>query len=353
MLVKTPCHLRRDPILATGEECPRPRLGYATRHNQLDGAVQPYPDRDATRARAETQAGLELAAAGFPQPQLRRYCRVVGYSHSMMIAATPAELIDIGVNLTHESFEQDLPDILQRALNAGVRRMIVTGTSVAATHSALNLHREHPTRLFATAGLHPHHASDLTDGVLSELHALCCDPGVRAIGECGLDFYRNYSPREAQIRAFRAQLELAVRLRKPVFLHQRDAHADFLSIVREFRSELVGGVAHCFTGQGNELLDYLALDLHIGVTGWICDERRGKHLLPLMPQIPAERLMLETDSPYLLPRSLIPRPSTRRNEPALLAEVARVVAGARSEDYAVLARTTTETAARFFELPAE
>lgn len=268
----------------------------------------------------------------------------------MMIAATPPVLIDIGANLTHESFAHDLPEVLRRAHQAGVARMIVTGTSVAATQAALALHRGDPHRLFATAGLHPHHASDLSPGALNELRDLAADPGVVAIGECGLDYYRNFSPREAQIAAFRALLQLAVEMKKPVFLHQRDAHADFMAILREFRGSLIDGVAHCFTGQARELDDCLELNLAIGITGWICDERRGTHLLPLMPGIPAARLMIETDAPYLLPRTLRPKPATRRNEPAFLTEVAAMVARARGETLEQLAASSTAAACAFFRL---
>jgi TatD DNase family protein len=268
-----------------------------------------------------------------------------------MIAATSPELIDIGANLTHESFAQDLPQVIERARVAGVTRMVLTGTSVASTRASLALHRAHPAELFATAGLHPHHASDLTPAVLEELRELAKTPGIVAVGECGLDFNRNYSPRAAQISAFCAQLEIAVETRKPVFLHQRDAHADFISILREFHPQLTAGIAHCFTGQANELEDYLDLGLAIGITGWICDERRGLHLLPLMKQIPADRLMIETDAPYLLPRSLRPKPASRRNEPAFLVEVAATVARARDEERESLADSSTRAAVEFFGLP--
>jgi TatD DNase family protein len=268
-----------------------------------------------------------------------------------MITAPPPALIDIGANLTHESFAHDLPDVQRRAHQAGVECMIVTGTSVSATRAALALHRSDPHRLFATAGLHPHHASDLSAGSLSELRELAAQPGVVAVGECGLDYYRNFSPREVQLAAFRALLELAAETKKPVFLHQRDAHADFVAVLREFRGSLVDGVAHCFTGQANELDDCLELDLAIGITGWICDERRGAHLLPLMPKIPATRLMIETDAPYLMPRTLRPKPATRRNEPAFLVEVATTVAKARGESIEQLAGSSTAAASSFFRLP--
>jgi TatD DNase family protein len=267
-----------------------------------------------------------------------------------MITAPPPGLIDIGANLTHESFAHDLHEVRRRAHQAGVECMIVTGTSVEATRAALALHRDDPHRLFATAGLHPHHASDLSAQALGELRELAAHPAVVAIGECGLDYYRDFSPREAQIAAFRALLQLAAETGKPVFLHQRDAHADFMAILREFRGSLVDGVAHCFTGQANELEDCLALNLAIGITGWICDERRGAHLLPLMKRIPTARLMIETDAPYLLPRTLRPKPATRRNEPAFLTEVAATVAQARGETMEQLAASSTAAARAFFRL---
>jgi TatD DNase family protein len=268
-----------------------------------------------------------------------------------MITATPPDLIDIGANLTHDSFAADLPAVLHRAYTSGVRRLIVTGTTTAATKAALALHAQHPTRLFATAGMHPHHASEFTAAIHSELRELAQLPGVVAIGECGLDYYRNFAPRAAQLQTFRALLELAVETGKPVFLHQREAHADFVAVLKEFRADLSDGVAHCFTGQANELDDYLELNLAIGITGWICDERRGQHLLPLMARIPAERLMIETDAPYLMPRSLRPKPASRRNEPAFLPEVARTIAAARGCTYEELARSSSAAATRFFRLP--
>jgi TatD DNase family protein len=261
------------------------------------------------------------------------------------------ELIDIGVNLTHESFRHDLADVLHRAAKAGVHRMIVTGTSVAATGEALQLHAQYPDRLWATAGLHPHHASDYSPLLRDELRALARRPGVVAVGECGLDYYRNYSPREAQLAAFAGQLELAVELGLPVFLHQRDAHADFVAVLRDYLPRLKAGVSHCFTGSDAELDESLALGLSIGITGWICDERRGRHLLRLVPRIPEDRLMLETDAPYLLPRSLRPHPATRRNEPAFLPEVASTVAAARNETPGQLAASSTLAARQFFALP--
>ena len=240
--------------------------------------------------------------------------------------------------------------MLARAQHAGVVQMIVTGSSLAGSAAAIALARVQPGRLFATAGVHPHHAGELDAASAGELAELAQAAEVVAVGECGLDYYRDFSPREAQRQAFHRQLELAAALGKPVFLHQRDAHEDFLAILREHGARH-SGVAHCFTGAARELHAYLELGLAIGITGWICDERRGAHLLPLMPQIPADRLLLETDGPYLLPRDLTPRPASRRNEPAYLAHIAAVVARARGEPLAALARASSAAARALFGLP--
>jgi TatD DNase family protein len=269
----------------------------------------------------------------------------------MAATAAPPALIDIGINLAHDSYDADRDAVLARARAAGVVQMIVTGSSLASTAQALALARAHRSTLFATAGVHPHHANELSAARLGELRELARQPEIVAVGECGLDYFRNFSPREAQRQAFHHQLELAAELGKPVFLHQRDAHADFAAILTEHGTHW-RGVAHCFTGSQEELMCYLGLGLAIGITGWICDERRGTHLAALMPRIPAERLLLETDGPYLLPRDLKPKPASRRNEPAYLAQVAARVARERGETLASLAHSSTAAARALFGLPA-
>lgn len=258
------------------------------------------------------------------------------------------ELIDIGVNLAHDSFDDDRDAVMQRAATAGVSQMIVTGSSEDSTRKAIELSRAHPGVLFATAGVHPHHAADLTQEALPALESLAREPEVRAVGECGLDYFRDFSPRDLQRRAFIWQLEIAARVGKPVFLHQRDAHEDFIAILREHRAGLAGGVAHCFTAGEKERDACLELGLHIGITGWINDERRGLHLREVVKGIPAERLMLETDAPYLLPRNLKPLPKSRRNEPMYLPQVLLAVAAARNESADAVAKSTTHTARQFF-----
>jgi TatD DNase family protein len=257
------------------------------------------------------------------------------------------QLVDIGANLTHPAFHADLEEVLARAAAAGVSAMVVTGTSVAESTNALKAAKTYP-ELYATAGVHPHHARECDESTIPALRMLAQQPKVVAVGECGLDFNRNYSPHPDQEKWFRLQVELAIELKKPLFLHSRDAAEQFSAILKRY--VLPNAVAHCFTGEKAELHAYLDLGLYIGITGWICDERRGKHLLDLVKDIPADRLMLETDSPYLTPRTMRPQPKARRNEPAFLPHVLRTVAQALGKDPERVAEETTRNARTFFGL---
>ena len=281
--------------------------------------------------------------------------RTITHAHTAVVAvqatdlSSPPPIIDIGVNLAHDSFDTDRDAVIERAVEVGVTRMLITGSSLASTRAAIELVRHRPLRLRCTSGVHPHHADDPQPAQFAELAELAQLPQCLAVGECGLDYFRNFASRQGQLRTFRRQLELAVQLRKPVFLHERDAHADFCSVLEEFRGQLVGGVAHCFTGQLEHAQAYLELGLHIGITGWICDERRGLHLREVVRHIPAERLLIETDAPYLMPRDLKPKPQTRRNEPMYLPQVLHTIAAARGESAATLAQVTTANALRLFD----
>lgn len=261
------------------------------------------------------------------------------------------EWIDIGCNLSHESFERDRQEVVQRAIEAGVSRLVLTGASVAGSERARELAAENPARMRATAGVHPHLAAEVDDEALTRLQALHVLYLVAAVGECGLDYFRDISPRRVQQRAFEQQLALAEACGKPVFLHQRDAHADFRAILAEFRDRLGPVVVHCFTDTRQALYDYLDLDCHIGITGWVCDERRGGSLKALVPEIPAERLMLETDAPYLKPRNLRPKVRTHRNEPCWLPWIGGTLAALRGVSPARLAEQTSANASAFFRLP--
>ena len=257
-------------------------------------------------------------------------------------------MIDIGVNLTHSDFDADRSEVLQRAAAAGVTSMIVTGTSVAASRAALALAER--VGLYATAGVHPHDAEAAEADWLDAIATLAQSPTVVAIGETGLDYYRNFSSRAAQRLAFQRQAELAVAIGKPLFVHDRDSDGETRALLADYRDALADCVIHCFTGTARDLDGYLQDGYHIGITGWLCDERRGGELAKLVAHIPADRLLIETDAPYLLPRNIAPKPRSRRNEPAFLSWVVAKLAECRGEDAATVARQTHANAARFFRL---
>ncbi len=257
-------------------------------------------------------------------------------------------LIDIGANLAHDSFDDDRDTVIARAVEAGVTRFVVTGSDLPSSRDAIDIARTHPGRCFATAGLHPHQASDWGDELAGLMRRAAAAGDIVAIGETGLDYFRDISPRDVQQRAFTEQLAIAVEHDMPVFLHQRDAHADFIAILREYLPHLPRAVVHCFTDGPDVLADYLAEDLYVGVTGWICDERRGAELYQAAADIPDDRVMIETDCPYLMPRTIRPKPKSRRNEPAYLPWVRDSVAAARGVAPAVVERLTTANASCFF-----
>lgn len=273
-------------------------------------------------------------------------------------------MIDIGANLAHESFAVDYPALLERAWAVGVQQIVLTGSCRQSNQAVSLLAGADRQRLRCTAGVHPHHAADWTIEDASLIRALAVLPQLVSLGECGLDYHRDLSPREVQRRVFVAQLELAIELKKPVFLHQRGAHEDFLAILREHRAALVDACVHCFTDTLEAMQSYVALDCHIGITGWVCDARRGAPLRAVVPHIPIERLMIETDAPYLLPNN-VPRgqrPSSihsdkpgidgRRNEPCYLPWVAGALAELRGETLEAVAAQTSLNAQRFFRLAA-
>ena len=257
------------------------------------------------------------------------------------------QLIDIGANLTHDSFHQDLDAVLDRAKHAGVDQIIVTGASENGSETALRLAQQY-NWLHATAGVHPHEASQFTAASLEQLRQLAQASEVVAMGECGLDFFRDFSPRPKQESCFEQQLTLACETGKPVFMHERDAHDRFISILEPYLKNLNKVVVHCFTGPQSQLETYIELGCYIGVTGWICDERRGLHLRDMVGIIPANKLMIETDAPYLLPRDLKPKPKSRRNEPMHLAHIAQTIADIVGKPVEQVAKETRDTTVEFF-----
>ena len=282
-------------------------------------------------------------------------------------------LVDIGANLADSCFDPDRLDVVNRARCHGrVSSIVVTGTSLAASRRALDVasdmaaETESP-RVFATAGVHPHDVGSLGDAGLDGLMELVEHPRCVAVGECGLDYNRDFSPRDVQRRFFEAQLRLAVDVGKPVFAHCREAADDLASIIECVAKDVQTGnttgtepcalpvpvVVHCFTGSVAEAQRFVSLGCSIGFTGWICDEREGRNeqMAEVIKVIPDDRLMIETDAPYLPPRSIKPgklRP--RRNEPCLLPYVLHAVAEARQTSMKTVADLTTANATRFFGL---
>jgi TatD DNase family protein len=267
-----------------------------------------------------------------------------------MTFTSKKNLIDIGVNLGHASFNADRQQVIDRAIAAGVYKMVVTGTNIKSSLEAQTLASRFPDILYSTAGVHPHNAKNCNNETIKTLRDLAKHKEVVAIGECGLDFNRDFSPRPVQEHWFEAQIELACELKLPLFLHERDAHQRFVEIVSKYRNQFNSAVVHCFTGSDEELQAYLDLGLHIGITGWICDERRGLHLRDLVRRIPLDKLMIETDAPFLTPRNMQPKPKDGRNEPAFLPQVLRSVTSSIDKSTDEVAQATTETARAFFHI---
>ena len=260
-------------------------------------------------------------------------------------------MIDIGVNLLHSQFDFDREEVLNRAWAAGVRHIVVTGTDVDSSRAAAAFVTEHASgRLSATAGIHPHHAHEAPEGWREMVQELCGNPGVVAVGETGLDFHRDFSPRTDQERLFREQLSLAAELAMPVFVHDRDAGDTVAACLEEVADVAAGVVVHCFTGSAADLDRYLDLGCFIGITGWVCDRRRGGPLRELMPRIPFDRLMIETDAPFLKPHNAPDDGRGRRNEPALLPWVARQIAELYGVAENEVEAATTANAKSFFRL---
>lgn len=260
------------------------------------------------------------------------------------------QLVDIGANLTHESFSHDYEQVIDESKAANVAHIILTGTDLDSSTKALALAKSSSSFHSSTVGYHPHVASQFDEAALQSLTELAKNVEVVAIGETGLDYNRDFSPRAEQKIAFEQHLQLAAECQKPLFLHQREAHDDFFELLSRYRDRISGGVVHCFTDNQAALEAYLELDMYIGITGWVCDERRGLELQQLVPLIPANRLLIETDAPYLLPRNASPKPKTRRNEPKYLADVVKKVAECCQLPVNEIAKATTTNAKELFNL---
>lgn len=258
---------------------------------------------------------------------------------------------DAGVNLLNSQYDKDRAQVLADARASGIDKQLIISSNYAESLAALEVSRAH-LDLFSTAGVHPHDASQAEEHDFAAIEALFCShPSVVAIGECGLDYNRNYSPATDQKRVFEKQLEIAANLSAPLYLHQRDAHEDFLSYLKNPALNQCNKLVHCFTGDKEALNCYLELDCYIGITGWACDERRGQGVLELISEIPLHRLILETDAPFLLPRNIQPKPKSRRNQPQYLPWIGKKIAQTHAIDIAQLAQSSLENSCRLFKIP--
>ena len=252
-------------------------------------------------------------------------------------------MFDIGANLTSSHFSDDLDSVLDESFEAGVKKICITSSNLQDVRNAKKI-TERNKNLYYSVGIHPHNAKDFKIEFLKDMSIYLDDPKAICLGEMGLDFNRNFSSKDEQILCFEYQLSLANSINKPFFLHQRDAHEEFLSILDnyKFNQKLI---VHCFTGNLSELEDYLKRDFYIGITGWVCDLKRGLDLRECINHIPQDKLLIETDSPYLSPRKKI-----RRNEPKFLIDVAEEVARLRKQTKESIVKSSYENSLNFFNL---
>ncbi|MFN8577303.1 MAG: TatD family hydrolase [Candidatus Sericytochromatia bacterium] len=259
------------------------------------------------------------------------------------------QLIDIGINLMNSRYHKDRDDVIKRAKESGVFKMIITGTTIFNSKSAIVRAKKHPKSIFSTVGIHPHNARDCNESIINEMKSLSKNSEVVAVGECGLDFDRDFSPRDIQEKWFEEQIKISCELNLPLFLHEREAYKRFIHIMSKYENKIKESVIHCFTGTEYELKAYLEMGFYIGITGAICDERRN-HLKQLVKMIPLDKLMIETDAPFLLPRDLKDKPVDKRNEPCYLPHILNTIANIIHEEPENLANITTKNAEKFFRL---
>lgn len=254
-------------------------------------------------------------------------------------------LVDTHTHVQMRQFSADRAAVVRAALADGVTRMVVPGTDVATSRDALALAREWPGHIFAAAGTHPHDASGFDAAALDESRALAGEPEVVAIGEIGLDFYRNLSPREAQFDAIIQQIGLARELDLPIILHNRDSHAEMVATLQA-HAQGIRGVFHCFIGDRQMARDALDLGFYLSFAGPVTYPKNAE-LMDVAAWAPLDRILVETDAPYLTPTPY----RGQRNEPRHVALTARHVTGLRGISFEELAEATSQNAAALFRLP--
>ena len=259
------------------------------------------------------------------------------------------EIADIACNFTSERFDKDLDEVINRAIDNKITKFGLICSQMSDLNKLLKIYEQYSKNMFYTIGVHPHHANEINDDYLKKLKDEITTNNPHAIGETGLDFFRNLSTYEEQIYAFEEQIKIAIDTNKPLFLHQRDSHDDFIKILRKYSSDISKAVVHCFTGTQEQLDDYLELDFYIGVTGWICDEKRNVELRKTIKNIPLEKLMIETDCPYLIPKNLVEKPKNNRNEPSNLNHIINEIAELMEIDIDILRKQTFENTINYFK----
>tara|TARA_A100001388_G_scaffold61018_1_gene42302 strand:+ start:25 stop:813 length:789 start_codon:yes stop_codon:yes gene_type:complete len=259
------------------------------------------------------------------------------------------EIADIACNFTSDRFDNDLDEVINQAIVNNITKFGLICSRLSDIDKLLEIYNRYSKDMFFTIGVHPHHANEINEEYLKKLKEVINNNNPHAIGETGLDFFRNLSTYEEQIFAFEEQIKIAIDTNKPLFLHQRDSHDDFIKILRKYSSDINKSVVHCFTGTKEQLNDYLELDCYIGVTGWICDAKRNVELRKTIKNIPLERLMIETDCPYLIPKNLEEKPKNNRNEPTYLNHIANEIAALMKEDINDIREKTYKTSLSFFQ----
>lgn len=257
--------------------------------------------------------------------------------------------IDIGVNLFDKQFKNKEDEIAKNSLDKKIG-MIITGCSERSSGLASEYSKE-KEGIWSTVGVHPHSARFCNDKTIEKLKNMALEnPNVVAIGECGLDYDRMFSLKNEQTFWFERQIELAEELNMPLFLHERSAADDFYKIMKRHKKICPNSVVHCYTGDKGTVLRYLNLGCFIGITGWVCDDKRNKELLDALTVIPVERMMIETDAPYLTPRNLN---LDRVNIPENIVYVAEKVAELKNMDVNEFIQIVYDNTINFFHLRKE
>ena len=259
------------------------------------------------------------------------------------------DIADIACNFSSDRFDTDLDEVINRATSNNITKFGLICSRLGDLDKLLSIYNNYSDSMLFTIGVHPHHANEFNAEYLKNLKEAIRNYDPHAIGETGLDFFRNLSTYEEQIYAFEEQIKISIEGNKPLFLHQRDSHDDFIKILRKYSRDINKSVVHCFTGTHLQLEDYLELGCYIGVTGWICDEKRNIELRKTIKDIPLSKLMIETDCPYLVPKNLPNKPKNNRNEPINLNHIVTEIAKLMEIDEGILRENTYKNSIDFFK----